>query len=381
MVRHQRDRRSSFSNFFASGFSQANLLATSLFPNIAFSSSSLTSLSSSMNSISSSTFYVSCAEEIHQLEKRQQNQEYFNRDSKDGGDEEVTDEMESATEPVPSIERVGADGMKGHMPMKDGTCVSSISNENEVETKTYRGLYETSSTNNSMLINELKCKLRDNKSQIRANRGKLKEYEWNLELLKGNWENFVDWRSTLSDEKEIFHKDRVKPDLQAINTFAINNYAGKPHSLDNIPSYRLKPKLQSVTEEEGSFSKLPPPSLVLSLRNNLSRDVEGMQRLRKFGFPREISKPYERNIKERTSFKSYTYNKLHNYRNKLTKKQSFDLECRLSDKASTCDDDTISELSFTTSCTTEEYDSGKRLFTVDIVVCNRGSCEKKKIHV
>ena len=131
----------------------SNFLPIPRSPKLSDGDASLYSLSSSMNSVASgSTFYVSCAQDIQE-----------------------TVEPESL-------------------------CV----------------VRDNSKANQAVVIKELKLKLRDNKTQILAKRDKLKGSDWSLDLLKENWDNFVDWRHDVSEAQDHF-------EMNASHEFVGNN--------------------------------------------------------------------------------------------------------------------------------------------------------------
>lgn len=357
MAKGRGDRSISFTNFISSGFSQTNVIAASIFPNIAFSSS-LSSLSTSMNSISSaSTFYVSCAEDIthtvDRFEKRSGDCSFVFREEEDDDTENL-----------------------------NGNGVRSKCNDNvSTQKNKLNRLMENSENKNdeiqrlraasAVVISELKFKLRENKSQILANRGKLKGGDWNLELLKGNWENFVEWRTTLSEdrtkvERTIRHAKELLEDCDITQRCRFSeiqipsNYRSYNHKLKNHRIIDNERRLFTdlSTSSHQFHSQTYAPFIPLNVD-----DSGNSSRLGKFILPREIPKPYERGIKERASFRSYTFSKLQNYRSKLAtvKNPAFvDQEILSLDRtySSTGDDDTLSEVSCNASFTTEDYDSG-----------------------
>ena len=350
-----------FANFFTSGLTQVNLLATSLLPNIALSSSLSSLASESSKSVSSSTFYVNIQQEKSATSgrcrkydiKRRQNdnnmiESHFS--SNVVHDEEFRREIESCL----------GYKMPGRSHCKQSRDRPPYMNYLE-HSENYRNVDNAESSLcstpksdsrdvGSLVINELKCKLRENKSQIRANRYKLNQGEWSKDLLEGHWDSFVDWRTSLDDHSKqgegsdsdiasVHSSDRRK------NNVKLNRHATVFRS--------AKLKRNAI----GAKIQVPDvPKIQLTHASSIdSSDSSGsFQRwTNQYNLPQEIIKPSDRHVKERTSFRSYTFSKLSSYRSRFAAKKP-DLESGVNGSAG--DEDTISEISYTASCATEEYD-------------------------
>ena len=334
------------------------MIAASILPNIDFTSS-LSSLSSSMNSISSSTFYVSCAEDISQYETGSGESGFVFREEDEDHYHQEDDKVQENGDLTSPDDSYGDKHQgycdPGHMRLSS-TIKEEEQDQEELEDEIQR-MREAS----SVVFSELKFKLRANKSQIKANRGKLKGGDWNLELLKGNWENFVEWRTMLSEDRNkvettIRHReelleesDRIRQSSDREHVSPINLRNHKPLCRSDVQQLPFCNHLIATSKPDNEF--------LLPLGRGI--EIPG-SKLGKYILPREIPKPYERGGKERSSFRSFTFSKLNNYRNKISKKPSLDMDFKNLDNqfSSTCDDDTLSEISFNASFTTEDYDSG-----------------------
>ena len=171
-----------FANFFTSGLTQVNLLATSLLPNIALSSSLSSLASESSKSASSSTFYVNIQQEKRQKTKRCEKYGTVVTNA----DDDMNAGTLSSTVIHDEEFRRQIESCLGYKMHGRSSCQKSSTNRppymNYLEhSENFRNVDNSESSMcstpksdirdvGSSVINELKCKLRENKSQIRANR-------------------------------------------------------------------------------------------------------------------------------------------------------------------------------------------------------------------
>ena len=152
----------------------------------------------------------------------------------------------------------------------------------------------------SQVLTELKCKLRENKMQIRENRGKLKQSDWNFDLIRNEWKDFREWK-LINDEEDN-------------SSFSGTSSSSSPFLTETDVSC-FKELFHASNSDLSENSKTEH-----DLENSLDvSDTESLKRWsRKFNLPQEIyNKPYDRQSKGRASLRSYcTFSKLVRYRSK-----------------------------------------------------------------
>lgn len=340
MVKDHRDRSLSFSNFF----NPTNVIATAILPEVNYLSPSSSAISSSMASISSSTFYVSCAEDI----SRHLHQSHLANSAK--------------TSNFPGVKG-------GRFTARDFGHKSFGAGAKEQNVTLHAHNIDAVREANSLVINELKCKLRENKNQIRENRGKFKGSEWNLELLKGNWDNFVEWRTVAPNVTKSPHENW---ESQQVSNVQVRIEKPKDENVTRSFDFESKIPIGGATDGRRSFSRLLKPTFE-TRSNFLDRHTASPCQTRPtkaLSSPVTTRAPSEltttRGMKERLSVRSNTFSKFQSYRSKFYKSVNGEVEIKKSDVRtfdviSIGDDDTLSELSCATSFTTEECDSGKAM--------------------